>query len=57
MEELSSTDPAPGNAFIKADNPKMSDEQIALHSRRRATKALDSGDAATKGIGIITDAR
>ena len=25
-------DPAPGNALIKADNPKMTDDQIAFAS-------------------------
>ena len=52
------TDPAPGNALIKADNPKMSDEQIAFALEQlRALKVLDGGDAQTMGIGIITEAR
>jgi NitT/TauT family transport system substrate-binding protein len=52
------TDPAPGNALIKADNPKMSDEQIAFAIEQlRALKVLDGGDAQTMGIGIITEAR
>jgi NitT/TauT family transport system substrate-binding protein len=47
--------PAPGNALIKADNPKMSDEQIAFALvKLKETKALDKGDAATLGIGVIT---
>lgn len=47
--------PAPGNALIKADNPKMSDAQIAYALRRlKETKALDGGDAASLGIGTIT---
>ena len=42
--------PAPGNALIKADNPKMSDEQIAFAIEKlKATKALTAGDAATSG--------
>lgn len=50
--------PAPGNALIKADNPKMSDEQIAFAIEKlKATKALTDGDAATKGIGVITAER
>lgn len=50
--------PAPGNALIKADNPKMTDGQIAFAlDKLRANKALDSGDAATQGIGIITSER
>jgi NitT/TauT family transport system substrate-binding protein len=48
-------DPGPGNALIKADNPKMSDGQIAYALEKlKQTKALVGGDAATKGIGIIT---
>jgi len=51
-------DPAAGNALIKADNPKMSDEQIAYGVEQlKALKVLDGGDAATMGIGIITEAR
>jgi NMT1/THI5 like protein len=51
-------DPAPANALIKADNPKMSDEQIAFGIKRmNELKVLDGGDAATKGIGIMTEAR
>jgi NitT/TauT family transport system substrate-binding protein len=50
--------PAPGNALIKADNPKMSDEQIAFALvKLKETKALDKGDAATLGIGVITAER
>jgi NitT/TauT family transport system substrate-binding protein len=52
------SDPAPANALIKADNPKMSDEQIAFAIEQlKALKALDGGDAQTMGIGIITKAR
>jgi NitT/TauT family transport system substrate-binding protein len=48
-------DPAPANALIKADNPKMMDGQIAFAiDRLKEMKALDRGDAATLGIGIIT---
>jgi NitT/TauT family transport system substrate-binding protein len=50
--------PAPGNALIKIDNPKMSDEQIAFAVEQlKAIKVLDGGDAATLGIGIMTEAR
>jgi NitT/TauT family transport system substrate-binding protein len=50
--------PAPGNALIKTDNPKMSDEQIAFAVEQlKALKVLDGGDAATLGIGIMTEAR
>ena len=51
-------DPAPANVLIKADNPKMSDEQIAFGIEQlKALKVLDGGDAQTLGIGIITEAR
>ncbi len=50
--------PAPGNALIKQDNPNMSDEQIAFGiSQLKALKVLDSGDAATQGVGTMTAAR
>ena len=50
--------PAPGNALIKADNPKMSDAQIAFAIEKlKENKALDGGDAATEGIGVITTER
>src|SRR5712672_39132 len=52
------SNPAPANALIKADNPKMSDEQIAFGIEQlKALKVLDSGDAQTMGIGIVTEAR
>src|SRR5262245_12565244 len=51
-------DPAPANALIKADNPKMSDEQIAFGIKRlNELEVADGGDARTMGIGIITEAR
>ncbi|MDU3044227.1 ABC transporter substrate-binding protein [Bradyrhizobium sp.] len=47
--------PAPGNGLIKADNPKMTDGQIAFALEKlKETKAVDGGDAAKLGIGIIT---
>jgi NitT/TauT family transport system substrate-binding protein len=52
------TDPAPANALIKADNPKMSEEQIAFGIEQlKALKVLDGGDAKTMGIGMMTQAR
>ena len=50
--------PAPANALIKADNPKMRDDQIdyAINTLQRI-KAVDGGDAATMGIGMMTEAR
>ncbi len=51
-------DPAPGNALIKKDNPKMEDEQIAFGVKRmKELHVFDGGDAATLGAGVITDAR
>jgi NitT/TauT family transport system substrate-binding protein len=50
--------PEPANALIKVDNPKMTDAQIAYAiDKLKQTKALDGGDAATGGIGIMTTAR
>jgi NitT/TauT family transport system substrate-binding protein len=47
--------PAPGNALIKVDNPKMTDGQLAFAvERMKEMKAIDRGDAATLGVGIIT---
>jgi NitT/TauT family transport system substrate-binding protein len=52
------TDPAPANALIKADNPKMTDPQIEFAIEQlKALKVLDGGDAAIMGIGIMTEAR
>ena len=51
-------DPAPGNALIKQENPEMNDALISYG--REALKArgiLQSGDAATEGIGAMTAAR
>ncbi|NVO12944.1 MAG: ABC transporter substrate-binding protein [Rhodoplanes sp.] len=51
-------DPAPANALIKKDNPNMKDEQIAYAiGKLRESKVLVDGDAATQGIGVMTDAR
>lgn len=50
--------PAPGNALIKQANPKMDDQRIAYAvARIKALNLICSGDAATKGIGIMTEAR
>jgi NitT/TauT family transport system substrate-binding protein len=50
--------PAPGNVLIKADNPKMGDDQIAASvDMIRSSKAITGGDAAKMGVGIMTDAR
>jgi NitT/TauT family transport system substrate-binding protein len=51
-------DNAAGNALIKADNPEMTDEQIAYSiEKMKEYGILISGDAETKGIGCMTDAR
>jgi NitT/TauT family transport system substrate-binding protein len=51
-------DNAAANALIKTDNPEITDEQIAFSiSKMKEYGILVSGDAETKGIGCITDAR
>ena len=51
-------DPSTGNALIKRMNAKMDDGQIEFGLRKmREVKAIESGDAATMGIGIITEER
>jgi NitT/TauT family transport system substrate-binding protein len=51
-------DPAPGNALIKQENPKMEDDLIAYGVKRmKEINFLGSGDAATLGVGTMTDAR
>jgi len=51
-------DNAAGNALIKTDNPEMTDEQIAYSiAKMKEYGILISGDAETKGIGCMTDAR
>jgi NitT/TauT family transport system substrate-binding protein len=51
-------DPAPGNALIKKDNPKMDDGTLAYgHKVMKQMKFFDGGDAAKLGAGVMTDAR
>lgn len=51
-------DPGPGNALIRKDNPKMTDEQLAFGvSQIRNFGLVTGGDAASAGIGAMTDAR
>jgi NitT/TauT family transport system substrate-binding protein len=53
-----SGDPAPANALIKAANPEMSDALIAYGiASMKAHGILESGDAATLGIGAMTAGR
>ena len=49
-------DNAAANALIKGDNPEMSDDKIAYAIEKMlAYGIVDSGDAETKGIGVITE--
>jgi NitT/TauT family transport system substrate-binding protein len=51
-------DPSPANSLIKADNPKMSDGNLAFAIKRlKELKMANGGDAATMGLGVMTDAR
>ncbi len=46
------------NDLIKKDNPEMTDEQIAFSiDKLKSFKIVVAGDAETKGIGCMTDAR
>jgi NitT/TauT family transport system substrate-binding protein len=50
--------PAPGNALIKQENPKMEDDLIAYSIKvMKDMKFFDGGDAAKLGAGVMTDAR
>ncbi|KYC44076.1 nitrate ABC transporter substrate-binding protein [Scytonema hofmannii PCC 7110] len=50
--------PAPGNELIKKDNPQMADDQIAYGLQTlKEYGIINSGDAETKGIGVMTDVR
>lgn len=50
--------PAPGNALIQKDNPKMDDATLAYgHKVMKQMKFFDGGDAAKLGAGVMTDAR
>ncbi|MDZ7865684.1 ABC transporter substrate-binding protein [Acidovorax sp.] len=51
-------DPAPGNVLIKKDNPNMTDEQLAYSvAKLKEMGMVTGGDAASMGIGTMTDAR
>lgn len=51
-------DNAAANALIKRDNPEMTDELLAYSvAKMKQYGIVDSGDAATLGIGAMTDAR
>lgn len=51
-------DNAAANELIQADNPEMTDEQIAYSiAKMKEYGIVVSGDAETKGIGCMTDER
>ena len=51
-------DPGPGNALIKKANPDMDDAKISFaRDAMVANGVVESGDAATLGIGAMSDAR
>lgn len=51
-------DNAAANELIKADNPEMTDGQLAYSlEKMKEYEILISGDAVDKGIGCMTDAR
>jgi NitT/TauT family transport system substrate-binding protein len=51
-------DPSAANALIKKDNPNMSDDRIAVGIQlMNQSGMVAGGDAATLGIGIVTDER
>lgn len=50
--------PAPGNALIKRENPEMPDDLLAYSHRKLKEYAIVAGgDAATRGLLTMTDAR
>src|SRR6185437_8839415 len=51
-------DPAPGDALILKDNPEMTPDLLAYaRQKMREKQIVTGGDAATQGIGAMTDAR
>jgi NitT/TauT family transport system substrate-binding protein len=51
-------DPSPANALIKKDNPEMTDDVLAYAvAKIKQYGVVDSGDAQTKGIGAMSEAR
>jgi NitT/TauT family transport system substrate-binding protein len=51
-------DPTPANALIKADNPEITDEQIAYSIEKlKEYGIVDSREAEELGIGAMTDRR
>jgi NitT/TauT family transport system substrate-binding protein len=51
-------DPRPGDTLILKDNPEMSEDVLAqARDKMRAFGIVDSGDAKSGGIGVMTDPR
>lgn len=51
-------DPKAANALIKQDNPAMTEDRLAVGIRLlKESGMVFGGDAATRGVGIITDER
>ena len=51
-------DPKPGDALIRKDNPEMTQDVLdQARDKMRTYGLVDSGDAKTAGIGVMTDAR
>jgi NitT/TauT family transport system substrate-binding protein len=51
-------DPAPGDALILKSNPEMTEDVLAqARDKLRSYGIIDSGDARTGGLGVMTDAR
>jgi NitT/TauT family transport system substrate-binding protein len=51
-------DPAPGDALIRKDNPEMKAESLAAARQALVDYGIvEGGDALTKGIGVMTEAR
>jgi NitT/TauT family transport system substrate-binding protein len=51
-------DPKPGDALILKDNPEMTPDLLAFAREKMREKGIvTGGDAATQGIGAMTDAR
>jgi NitT/TauT family transport system substrate-binding protein len=51
-------DPKPADALIRKDNPEMTQDVLdQAREKMRSHGLVDSGDAKTGGIGVMTDAR
>ena len=52
------SDPAPGDALIRKDNPEMTQDVLdQARAKLKSYGVVDGGDAQTGGIGVMTDAR